>query len=311
MSKSTLTINDSKNRPLQLLPCSETQGTDIKPTLLSGIYEIRCIPTGKIYIGSSVNLPARWSRHRLTLRQGTHKNKYLQLAWSKYGHEAFEFSVLEFVSEADLLSSEQKWIDKTGCVNRKIGFNIYDKAGSPGDILAQVWEGFIAPDGVEVRIVNLEEFCRTHGLNQSSMHKLAKGKSKLKSCKGWRHKNSIRQREYVKTYDGFIDPDGQEVDSITNLAAFCREHNLDNTHMVAVANGRICSHRGWTHINSKQNLLKSKAYNGFISPAGECVPIHNLTLFCKENKLCVVHMHEIRSGKKKSHKGWTWREINE
>jgi hypothetical protein len=34
------------------------------------------------------------------------------------------------------------------------------------------------------------------------MNRLAKGKSKLKSYKGWTPRNSVRQREYIKTYDG-------------------------------------------------------------------------------------------------------------
>jgi len=64
------------------------------------------------------------------------------------------------------------------------------------------------------------------------MHRLAKGQSKLKAHRGWTHRNSVRQREYIKTYDGFIGPDGNAVGTITNLAEFCRQHGLDNTHMV-------------------------------------------------------------------------------
>jgi group I intron endonuclease len=311
MPEYTSTHSDRKKRSPQLQQQSGTQALKKSPPQLSGVYQIRCIPTGKIYIGSAVNLRSRFSQHLGSLQRDNHRNKYLQLAWNKYGKEAFEFSVLEFVSRSELLCAEQTWIDKTGCTNRKIGFNIYHIAGSPGDILAQVWEGFVDPNGNEVTITNLEEFCRKHGLNRTAMSRLAKGKSKLKSCKGWTHKNSVRQRDYVKTYDGFIAPDDSPAGLITNLAAFCRENNLDNTHMVAVAHGRICSHRGWTHINGKQNLLKLREYTGFISPNGERVIIHNLSVFCKENKLCVVHMFEIKSGKKKSHKGWTWRENNE
>jgi hypothetical protein len=134
------------------------------------------------------------------------------------------------------------------------------------------------------------------------------GRSKLKSYKGWTHKNSIRKREYVKTYTGFIAPDGQPVNPITNLAAFCREHGLDNTHMVAVANGRICSHRGWTYDNGKQKIGSTKTYSGFINPDGQRIVISNLKAFCREHGLTVVHMHQVKSGIRRSHKGWRWRE---
>lgn len=276
----------------------------------SGVYQILCVPTGKIYIGSTVNLRARWDMHRWRLRRGNHVNLHLQQAWDKYGEANFVFSVLEFVKKSDLLSTEQVWIDKTRCADRNNGFNIFNVAGSPGDRFAQVWEGFIDPEGNEITITNLQEFCRQHELDFPSMHRLAKGKSKLKSYKGWAHRNSVRQRDYVKTYDGFITPDGRPAGSITNLAAFCREQELDNTHMVAVSHGRICSHRGWTYDAGKQRPGPKK-YTGFINPGGQRVIIENLKAFCRKHGLAVVHMYQIKSGKRKSHKGWTWKESDE
>src|SRR5262245_46212173 len=78
-----------------------------RPPRSSGIYQIRCIPTGKIYIGSAANLRARWDQHRRLLRRGKHANVYLQKAWDKHGEANFEFSVLELVDRADLLCAEQ------------------------------------------------------------------------------------------------------------------------------------------------------------------------------------------------------------
>ncbi|HLJ82211.1 MAG TPA: GIY-YIG nuclease family protein, partial [Ktedonobacterales bacterium] len=128
---------------------------DILPPRASGIYQIRCVPTGKVYIGSTVNLRERWYRHQWKLRLGNHHNRRLQYAWNKYGEDAFELVVLELVETSDLLTTEQTWIDKTRCTDRNIGFNISPLAGSPGNTLAQVWEGFIDPDGNPVTISNL------------------------------------------------------------------------------------------------------------------------------------------------------------
>lgn len=272
---------------------------------LSGIYQIRCIPNGKIYIGSAIDIKERCMHHRMDLRKGKHYNVHLQAAWNKYGEEKFEFIVLELVSKGRLLEAEQKWMDETKCADKKIGFNIYDIAGSPGDVNAQVWEGFIDPDGNEITIQNLFDFCRQHGLDFPSMHRLAKGESKLKSYKGWSHKNSVRQRDFIKVHEGYIDPNGDPVGPITNLAAFCRKNNLDDTHMVALAHGRLLNHRGWTHINSRESLGR-KTYSGFIRPDGERITITNLQAFCRENNLGVAHMRDLISGKRKSHKGWTW-----
>lgn len=275
---------------------------------VAGVYQIYCIPTGKIYIGSAVHIQHRWKQHCHRLNRGNHQNIYLQAAWNKYGEENFAFLVLEFVEKSNLLRAEQEWIDKTKCTDRNIGFNIYETAGSPGDARVQVWEGFIDPDGNELTITNLYDFCRRHNLDFPSMHRLAMGKSKLKSYKGWTHKNSPRKREFVKTYKGFINPSGQAVGPITNLAAFCREHELDLTHMVAVSKGRIYSHRGWTYDNDRQNLQAPKTYTGFINPDGQRVMITNLPAYCRQHGLDKVHMYEVMGGRRKSHKGWTWKE---
>lgn len=277
----------------------------------SGVYQIKCTANSKIYIGSTIDFHHRWHQHQSRLNAGTHQNRYLQAAWKKHGVENFEFSILEYVDKSKLLQSEQSWLDQTKCYEREIGFNLYKTAGSPGDKNARIWHGFIDPNGNEVTIVNLNKFCRQNDLSNSSMLRLAKGKSKLKSYKGWTHPNSVRKRDFIKTYHGFIAPNGERVETIINLAAFCRENGLDKTHMVAVANGRIYSHRGWTYNNGRQNLSSTKTYHNFVNPEGQLTTITNLSLFCRENNLCVVKMHNVKSGKRKSHKGWTWRKTDE
>ncbi len=89
----------------------------------SGVYQILCIPPGKIYIGSSVNLPQRWLYHCYKLRRGDHHNIHLQNAWDKYGEANFKFLVLESVAEYDLLRVEQMWMDQTMCTDKNIGLS--------------------------------------------------------------------------------------------------------------------------------------------------------------------------------------------
>lgn len=274
------------------------------PPQASGVYQIRCITTGKVYVGSAVNVYQRWSHHQRALNRGRHKNKHLQAAWSKHGEDSFVFEVLEISDRSTLLVREQAWMDRLKSRDKKCGFNIFD-AGSPRDALAKVWEGFIDPEGNEVTIVNLQEFCRQHGLDHPSMIRLYQGRSKLKSYKGWTHRNSQRKREFVNTYTSFISPDGQHVGPITNLAAFCRERGLEKSHMVAVAHGRLCSHQGWTYDKGKQR--QQKIHVGFISPEGEHVRIANLAAFCRQHGLHPVHMHQLKNGQRRVHKGWTWR----
>jgi group I intron endonuclease len=245
---------------------------------VSGIYQIRCTQNGKIYVASAVNLRTRWDLHRRSLTMNKHSNPHLQAAWNRYGAESIEFSVLQFVEDRQLLTTEQRLIERTGCVNRDVGFNINLHTTSGGEGVGHTWEGFRDPDGNAVTITNLydcefcefrefREFCRRNGLDFPSMHRLSKGQSKLKSYKGWTHANSIRQREFIKNHNGFVDPSGHAVGPIRNLAAFCRENGLDDTHMIAVASGRIVSHRGWTHVRGRKRL-PLVVHKGFVAPGG-------------------------------------------
>ncbi|HZR43797.1 MAG TPA: GIY-YIG nuclease family protein [Ktedonobacteraceae bacterium] len=86
-----------------------------------GIYVIRHLESGKVYVGSANNISKRWSRHRKDLRAGTHSNKHLQAAWTKYGEEAFVFEILELTNQLDV--REQFWMDYTECINPEKGYN--------------------------------------------------------------------------------------------------------------------------------------------------------------------------------------------
>ena len=97
----------------------------------SGIYKILNRITEKFYIGSAVNLKARWTQHKGKLRLQIHPNKFLQASWNLHGEEAFEFIILEECSKQDLPTLEQKWLDDTQCYDRNIGYNLYKIAGSP------------------------------------------------------------------------------------------------------------------------------------------------------------------------------------
>jgi predicted GIY-YIG superfamily endonuclease len=97
------------------------QETELVPRT-SGIYLIRCQPTGKIYVGSAVDLRGRWDIHRRMLNKRTHHNDPLQAAWNLFGETEFKFEILEYVPKSQLLTAEQKWIDQTRCTDRNVGF---------------------------------------------------------------------------------------------------------------------------------------------------------------------------------------------
>jgi group I intron endonuclease len=96
----------------------------------SGIYEIRHIASGRIYIGSAVCFSCRWSGHKGALVANRHHNRYLQAAWNKYGADAFSACLIEPCPIPLLIGREQYWLDTTGCTNPSIGFNMALRAES-------------------------------------------------------------------------------------------------------------------------------------------------------------------------------------
>lgn len=69
-------------------------------------------PSGGQYIGSSVDIKARWRAHKYELKNNKHFSRALQRAYHKYGFETFTFSVLMFCREEDLILNETMFIEK-------------------------------------------------------------------------------------------------------------------------------------------------------------------------------------------------------
>lgn len=77
---------------------------------ICGIYMIRNVVNGKVYVGKSFDIEKRWANHRYELNKGIHVNNHLQSAWNKYGEGNFEFSIIEECSEDELNNREIYWI---------------------------------------------------------------------------------------------------------------------------------------------------------------------------------------------------------
>lgn len=96
-----------------------------------GVYQIRCIVNGKVYIGSAArSIASRWWQHKDDLARGRHHSQYLQRAWVKYGESAFEFLILEECSVDQCIIREQFWMDSKQAADPKFGYNLSPTAGS-------------------------------------------------------------------------------------------------------------------------------------------------------------------------------------
>jgi group I intron endonuclease len=95
------------------------------PDKKMAIYAIVNTINGKLYVGSSRDVRARWREHLNYLENNKHSNNYLQHSFNKYGRDAFEFHIIQEVNEIEqLITAEQYWIDFTKCCDRRFGYNI-------------------------------------------------------------------------------------------------------------------------------------------------------------------------------------------
>src|SRR5690606_37979296 len=72
-----------------------------------GVYQIRNLRNGKVYIGSAKFFKQRANQHQQRLNQGKHHNKHLLASWNKWGSNNFLFEVLEVV-EGDKLQRTKR-----------------------------------------------------------------------------------------------------------------------------------------------------------------------------------------------------------
>ena len=63
----------------------------------TGIYQIKSIETGRVYIGSAINIKTRWNRHKRDLFKNVHHSSFLQRHYNKYGIDDLIFSIVKTI----------------------------------------------------------------------------------------------------------------------------------------------------------------------------------------------------------------------
>lgn len=276
-----------------------------EPARRSGIYRITCIPTGKFYIGSAVNMRKRWRQHRKMLLDQTHFNRRLQNSWNKYGEAAFRCDEVERCDPKDLISREQFHLDAADACRRGLGLNINPTAGSSlGKKMSQRQRNkrcrayiLTDPQGVTYLSRNLRRFCKEHGLSYGAMHKGVD--------RGWRcqreHEPAIadsKSKWWIVTY-----PDGSE-ETVLSLSRFCKRNGLQYAQMLRVSKGRVrqcrgfrCRPDGMSTSEWESRLVvgapgasSTRTYR-VTSPSGEVMVVENLLAFCREKGLCSRSMY--------------------
>lgn len=106
----------------------------------SGVYQIRNLLDGKVYVGSAINFKRRCNRHYTFLLKGIN-SIHLQRAWNLHGEDNFVFEILEEVTRLENESiedfkkrlvedREQYYNDSLEAYDRNKGYCIERKCGS-------------------------------------------------------------------------------------------------------------------------------------------------------------------------------------
>ena len=96
-----------------------------------GIYQIKNKRNGKVYIGSTKNLPGKINSHKFQLKNDLHSNREMQKEFREVGEEGFSFDILDRLEpkedlnydySEELKTLEAMWIEKLQPFNEK-GYN--------------------------------------------------------------------------------------------------------------------------------------------------------------------------------------------
>jgi len=229
--------------------CTGSTGADM------GIYQIRNVLNGKIYIGSSVSLSDRKNNHFAMLRSGKHKNVKLQYSFNKHGESAFVFEVLETIHrESEKFSREQYYLDTLKPFGEN-GYNII-KVADHVDVVNRLGKvySFVSPLGQLIIVRNLNGFCRENNLIDSRMHEVLRGKRRFHkgymSIDGYADVmmgNPMRMRNRGRAYPSrrftLVDPLGVPHSEPT-MRAFTK-YGLNDGCVYKVFNKTRTHHVGW------------------------------------------------------------------
>jgi group I intron endonuclease len=113
----------------------------------------------------------------------------------------------------------------------------------------------ISPDGIIHRnIQNVKDFCKSHGLHNGNVSSMINTHKSYNHTAGWRvFSITIDNVEYFRELKelkqnrvvALISPSGEVFEGIRNVTAFCKEHNLHQSHINNMILGKRKQVKGW------------------------------------------------------------------
>ena len=248
--------------------------------ITTGIYKITSQNTGKVYVGESSNIQKRRVRHFCELKNGYHKNQYLQRHVDKYGVTDLIFEIIEVCQKDKKILNEREkyWINFFKSDSPEKGFNL-NSGGLGGG-----WTNIVHKNFYVVNLTTktthffqtISEFdsyndCH-YGKSDVSHHLRDVLNGKRKVCYNWttiEHFTSLEQKKkqkeeinllkknkpkplpplYQKNFS-LINTVTKEIVNGINITNFCKDRGLTYNSILRVLRGERKTHKNWIKHNS-------------------------------------------------------------
>jgi group I intron endonuclease len=241
--------------------------------MASGIYSIRHIETGKIYIGQSVDLDRRLKAHKSWFENPVRNiNRYLYNYAKKYGVEAFEFAVIEECCADDLDARELHWYE----VHKDNAFNVRPSPVTNRGIKRS--EEFCKENGERQRkrmqdpekLEKHREMIKKRSSNPKWRDGIKKAAVKRSNDSGWLEKNKavaknsmVNDRRRVTNFISgashcvaMYDKDGNMVDYFMNVTEAARSIGRGRGNISTALSGGLnyCYGHKWKYLTNEEYL---------------------------------------------------------
>ncbi len=267
---------------------------------ISGVYGIKAInPDSEYfdqwYIGRTVDFHSRISEHKRVLRLGQHHSIKLQRYFDKYGFDGLLFlPTLLIECESNQLNFHEINLIKE-YNSYKSGFNCTTGGEGINGQFGRKCTLKNVNTGEIVSYNSIQEFCKSHNVNNSSISGLLNGKYDY--IENWCNVDFGLEShwKYLK------DPNGK-THRIFNLRKFCEENQLSYKRIWCVISETAHGYKGWTNPNHDKN--KNKELFKFINSENEIFSTFSLKELAKKQNLNAYYLTLLHTERIKIHKGW-------
>lgn len=220
--------------------------------MICGIYKYQNKINGKIYIGQSVDIEARYRGHKSASFNPKDKdyNMVIHQAIRKYGLENFDFQIIEKCPQGLLNEREVYWIKYYNSYHK--GYNATEGGDESHIHLGKPIELFDMKGNYVTEYPNITEAAKAIGVSRNTLYGIIQGERL--SAKGYQFRlkgDTTPVQEYKNRQGGkksvyqCAKTSGSIIKEWESAAAAARDLGLDSSTITKVCKGKLKSTGGF------------------------------------------------------------------